>query len=426
MTPGPPPRSDDTLLTEGYAQALRVLRRCHTEHGFWASPTEHDNYRRIWARDGCIAGLAALLSGDADLVEGCRRTLETLAASQGPHGEIPSNVDPRTDRVSYGGTVGRVDSDLWFVLACSEYWRRTGDEAFLLRMMTPLENVRRLLGAWEFNDRGLLYVPPAGDWADEYVQSGYVLYDQVLYLAAQRQFCAIHRHLHGSRDHRLEERVNRLEQLITANFWFRPGEGVPRHVYHEILYEKGRKAAPHRAGHYWMPFFTPFGYGYRFDALANTLVSLLGVADEEHEAAVDEFIDHELHAEACPLLPAFWPVITPKDEKWDELQTIFNYEFKNRPYEYHNGGRWPMVTGFYVASLARRGLHDRARRYLASLHRANRLAMDGQEWSFPEYLHGRSYAPEGTHPMGWSAAAAIIGDRYLAGERLFGADGAGA
>lgn len=34
-------------------------------------------------------------------------------------------------RISSGGTAGRVDADLWFVIACAEYWRHTGDDDFL-------------------------------------------------------------------------------------------------------------------------------------------------------------------------------------------------------------------------------------------------------------------------------------------------------
>ncbi|MDF1524514.1 MAG: hypothetical protein P1P87_17055, partial [Trueperaceae bacterium] len=163
----------DAPTEEGHARALEVLRACATDRGFLASPTERANYRRVWGRDGAIIGLAALLSGEEDLIEAGRATLRTLAQHQGPHGEIPSNVDPATGRVSYGGTAGRVDAGLWFAIASAEYWRRTGDEALLGDLVEPLERLRALLGAWEFNARGLLYVPPTGDWADEYVQSGY-------------------------------------------------------------------------------------------------------------------------------------------------------------------------------------------------------------------------------------------------------------
>lgn len=395
------------------------MRGCCTPHGFLATPTDLDNYRRVWGRDGAIIGLAALLTGDSELIDGCRRTLETLANYQGPHGEIPSNVDPKTDRVSYGGTAGRVDADLWFVICCGEYLRVTGDRAFLNAMVEPLEAVRSLLAAWEFNTRGLLYVPPTGDWADEYVQSGYVLYDELLYLQAQKEYGELHRLLHQSTDHHLADRVTRLKHLIQANYWFTDDGEVPDDVYHEVLYEKGLRAAGRRGGSYWMPFFSPVGYGYRFDTMANAFVMLLGVADEAQCERVDEYIsEHILHEEAM-LLAAFDPVITPRDEQWDDLQMTFSHTFKNAPYEYQNGGLWPLVTGFYAAALANRGKPDLARRYREGIHAANRLEKDGQTWSFPEYLHGKTHQPGGTSPMGWSAAAAVIAERVAEGTELF-------
>ncbi len=407
----------DQLLELGYQRAIELLEGCATEHGFLASTTPKANYRRVWARDGCIIGLAALMTEHQELIETCRRTLETLANYQGPHGEIPSNVDPDTDRVSYGGTAGRVDGNLWFAICCGQYWRRTGDDRFLQQMLEPMERVRFLLGAWEFNARGLLYVPLTGDWADEFVQHGYVLYDELLYLQAQREMAAVHQHLHGSADDQLDERVTRLEQLIHDNYWFVEGAETPKNVYHEVLYTKGRSSSPRRKGQYWMPFFSPSGYGYRFDALANALVSLLRVADDEQFQAVDGYIASEFEAGEPEvwLLPAFHPVITPKHEDWDELQVSFSYTFKNSPYEYHNGGLWPMVTGFYVAALARRGERERAQRYLAGIHRANALRYENHDWGFPEFLHGLDHTPGGTARLGWSAAAAVIGHHALAG-----------
>lgn len=112
---------------EAYRQAVSLMRECCTPDGFLATPTELDNYRRVWGRDGTIIGLAALLTDDGELIDGCRRTLTTLARHQGPHGEIPSNVDSKTDRVTYGGTAGRVDAELWFVICCGQYLRVTDD-----------------------------------------------------------------------------------------------------------------------------------------------------------------------------------------------------------------------------------------------------------------------------------------------------------
>jgi len=406
----------------GYQKAIELMEKCRCEDGFLASPTKVDNYRRIWARDGCIIGLAALMTGDETLIEGCRKTLHTLAEHQGPHGEIPSNVDKVSRRVSYGGTAGRVDSDLWFIITCAQYWRVTGDEAFLNRMLDPIEKVYFLLGAWEFNVRGLLYLPLTGDWADEYLHTGYVLFDQLLYLQAQRDLCALRKHVHGSVDHNLQERVSRLQSVLRDNYWLTERDDLPEYVYHEVLYEKGLKARTRFANKYWAPFFSPAGYGYRFDTLANVMASLLGIADSRQTDIVDNYIDKEINDGKVLPLPAFHPVIKPTDKDWEELQLTFSYSFKNDPYEYQNGGRWPFITGFYVVDLAKRDEKEKARRYLEAIDNANRGKENNSDWLFPEYLHGKTLEAGGTSQMGWSAAATVMGYESLDGKSLISPD----
>lgn len=405
----------------GYTKALQLLHSCSSADGFLASPSTSHNYRRIWGRDGTIISLAALLTQDTELIETARATFKTLAAHQGPHGEIPSNVDPVAERISYGGTTGRIDADLWFIIGCGEYWQATGDDSFLEEMLRPIEKVRFLLGAWEFNNRGLIYVPLTGDWADEYLHSGYVLYDQLLYLQAQRTLANIHDAVHGSYDHVLQEKTTRLLHLIRANFWFNENpESID--AYHEVLYSKGLQAACHCADVHWLPSFSPSGYGYRFDAFANILASLFNVASDEQRHKVDAYIEKELVNDELPLLPAFHPVIQPVDQDWEELQVMFSYTFKNKPYEYHNGGLWPMLTGFYVADLAYRNKTRAAREYLHAIHTANAMRMGGEAWGFAEFIHGKTHEPGGTRLQGWSAAAAIIGQHALDGQKLFRID----
>ena len=405
----------------GYPEAVALLRACSTEQGFVAAPTQSRNYRRIWGRDGAIISLAALLTGDDDLRSTARKTIETLARYQGPHGEIPSNVDPVAGRISYGGTTGRVDSNLWFLIACGEYWRATGDDPFLEQLVPAIEKIRFLLGAWEFNNRGLIYVPLTGDWADEYLHNGYVLYDQLLYLQANRTLASIHNALHGSTDHDLAQKISRLRHLIRANYWFDETE-VPDDVYHEVLYRKGLQAASHCRERYWMASFSPSGYSYRFDAFANVLASLFDVADDAQRNNVDAYIFTEAMNDELDLLPAFHPVIRPVDEDWEHLQVMFSYTFKNRPYEYHNGGLWPMVTGFYACDLARRGRKKEAQRLVEAINQANAMPMDGEPWGFAEYIHGKELTPQGTKRQGWSAAAAVMAQRTLEGETLFRID----
>lgn len=347
--------NEEQLMTVGFEKAVELLYQCGSKAGFMASPTQKDNYRRIWSRDGVIIGMAALLTGKQDLADTLKDTLRTLAQFQGPHGEIPSNVDTDSGRISYGGMTGRVDADLWFIIGCGEYWKATEDQRFLDEMIPAMKKALFLLGAWEFNNRGLLYVPETGDWADEYIHNGFVLYDQLLYLQALRTMAAVREDRYNSKDHTLHEKISRLGHLIRDNYWFSENGEIPNDVYHDILYKKGQKAAEQCNGNYWIPFFSPHGYGYRFDSLANILASLLGVSDKDRQKKVDAYIRSEIIKDKETLIPAFHPIIKPMDRDWKELKMTFSYTFKNEPYQYHNGGLWPMISGFYAADLAARG-----------------------------------------------------------------------
>ena len=55
------------------------------------------------------------------------------------------------------------------------------------------------------------------------------------------------------------------------------------------------------------------------------------------------------------LLPAFWPPIEESDLDWNFLKNNCKYEFRNYPNEFHNGGSWSMVNGFYGLALLSKG-----------------------------------------------------------------------
>ena len=73
-------------------QAIELLRQVSTPHGFLATPTDRHNYRRVWARDSVVTGLAALVSEDTQLIETFRQSLLTLAKYQGKAGQILAQI----------------------------------------------------------------------------------------------------------------------------------------------------------------------------------------------------------------------------------------------------------------------------------------------------------------------------------------------
>jgi hypothetical protein len=385
--------------------ASALLHRITTEDGLLASPVEERNYRRVWARDGVVCGLAGLAAGDEAVTAGLRRTLDALAASQGPDGQIPSNIRFKNGEpvdVSYGGLAGRVDAGPWFVVGLTQYVRATGDEAFGRKHRPAARRSLDVLRTWEFNDRGLVYVPLGGDWADEYVLHGYVLFDQVLRLWAQRGFAAVF-----GEDPDRDAGASRTAEIIARTFAPDP-ETDPDATYHPHAYRRyvDRNGA---AGH-WLAGLSPSGYQTQFDALGNALAVLLGLGSDSHRRRVLDTGERIRKQQPGGLVPAFWPPIREGDDAWPALTENYRDVFSNEPGHYHNGGLWPMVNGWWGMALAAEGRTDAARDLLGALHDANRVEPGSgtDRFLFPEYRDAGAGLPHGTCPLGWSAAAALL------------------
>ncbi|MCL6567622.1 MAG: hypothetical protein K6T35_01750, partial [Meiothermus silvanus] len=106
---------------------------------------------------------------------------------------------------------------------------------------------------------------------------------------------------------------------------------------------------------------------------------------------------------------AFYPPIYPGDRDWREYYRSRNL---NLPHQYHNGGIWPFLGGFYVITLAQVGKLHEAEVALDLLAQANRLGRS-QEWEFNEWIHGLSGRPMG-HPLqAWSAGMYVFAYHWL-------------
>lgn len=401
-------------VDEAYARALDVLRACATEHGFKASALP-GGYPQVWARDSAITALGALLTGEEDLVAAARASLVTLGKTQTELGMIHLNLDTRTQQVTTENA-GAVDANLWFVLGHFAYHRATGDEAFLRSNWAALERAALWLRYQDMNACGLLEVPEAGDWADLYSVRYNVLYDNVLYVGALRALARLAEALgvapavdYAAMAEDVSEKINLLMWLDRPWDAHEFGEQLERlkalRLEWFLLYQN---TATLTEAPFYLPWVGFREFGHAFDGLGNSLAILLGVANEER---VDKILTHA-HASGADLpypLKAFSPAIHPGDRDWRDY---FRSRNLNLPDQYHNGGIWPFVGGFYVAALVKAGMSERAEEQLALLAQSNRLGKQG-EWEFNEWLHGVSGRPMG-HPLqAWSAAMYVYAHRSV-------------
>jgi glycogen debranching enzyme len=86
---------------------------------------------------------------------------------------------------------------------------------------------------------------------------------------------------------------------------------------------------------------------------------------------------------------------------------------QNEVWQYHNGGIWPMVGGFWIAALAAAGRLPQARLELVNLARACAV----RNWAFTEWLHGTQGTPRGMPGQSWNAAAFLMAEHAVAGKR---------
>jgi len=365
VTPLPP------ILDALAPPARALLRELAGPFGIHASRATTANYRAVFARDAVMAGVAGLLLGDAEVTAGLVRTLDRLRELQGSEGQVPSNYEVRDDgsvHVSFGTIAPRLDAATWYLVGVA-----LADRAGAIDGRAYADSVHRTLhclGAIEYNGRHLLYVPTGGNWADEYIFEGYILYDQVLRAWALRLLAGRHQRPD------LAEKARRIAAAIDERFF----TGDTAQAQHPIA------------------AFTPVRRFEMFDLAACTLLGVSGVAPARARQALAWIDAHYLRHGKLP--PAFAPVIHEGDADWPALRRYHLHAFRNAPHEYHNGGIWPIWLGWLALALALGG-HDEA---LARLRDATARALGPlPAFAFEEFLHGRSGAAGGTAHMAYTA-----------------------
>ncbi|PWS28852.1 hypothetical protein DHW03_03185 [Pedobacter yonginense] len=384
---------------QSYNQALSLLHQATTPSGFVAAVQEHDNYKRVWIRDGVITSIAALLSGDENLIKTAKATLETLFNHQKGDGCMPSNVSPQDGTVSYGGTSGRADNPSWAVIGLSAYSILTEDRSLWVKYQDEIERCFAVLDTWEFNGKHLIYVPQSGDWADEYLQHGYVLFDQLLRIWALKLATKL------SPNPLWIDKAARITSVVQANYW--KTEGQPNAYAPNLIHQMSNASKA-----FWLMGFNPSRIYNYFDLQANTFCLLMGIGDSEQNYSVIEYMKQR-HQVSKAILPSFYPTIEKNDTDMNELRNNYAYTFRNKPGYFHNGGLWPVWNGWLVAALALNHETDFAKKLLTALHEAN-----GKADLFNECLQGNTLNPCGVPNCTWSAAGAIIAEHALAGNNF--------
>jgi glycogen debranching enzyme len=385
--------SDLTRLALDKAQG--VLRQECSPLGLMAAP---EGYPQVWARDSSITSLGAVLTPGH---EHClRRSLKTLAGQQSELGAIPNNVSVATGRLDHTNA-GSVDSNLWYIIGHYVNHRVSGDTSFLRAHWPSLKHALLWLRYQDSNGCGLLEVHEAADWADLLANRFNILYDNVLWYAALRSMAELADTL-GENGTPYAEMASDVRHKLRIVLWVGPenaeewGPSCPGHTEWKHTLSQVDPVLVKR------PFFLPYvafrDYADYCDVFGNLLALLFGVANPAQEQRILDYLHQVGIAEPYPVR-VLHPVICPGSKDWREYYRNNNL---NLPDQYHNGGIWPFVGGFYVAVLVKVGRLDEARHQLEKLAEVNRLGIN-QEWEFNEWCHGRTGRPMGFPHQAWSA-----------------------
>ncbi|MDA8165471.1 MAG: hypothetical protein M0017_10630 [Desulfobacteraceae bacterium] len=374
------------LLEECYCRALDLLHENTTPAGILASrrtpAAASRRYTSIFGRDAAICGLGMIASGNAALIETARAGLLTLARCQAANGQVPNFVEPETGEADFWYT-GCIDATLWWLIAIAFHDRSVPGRPLGKALELPVRRALRWLACQEHPQWRLLQQNEASDWADIMPRSGFVLTTNSLWLWVKKLYALP-----------AAETIDYANQLLAP---FGPGLPDDRRV--RLLGHYVRRQADHPPDLY-LSFVNFSFWGGEIDLLGNVLAALTGLAPSSRAARMARAV--LAFSEAAPFpLPAVARPIEPGSPLW---RRYMERHRQNYPHQYHNGGIWPFIGGFWVLLLNRLGMADQAWREMERVAAANRAG----GWQFNEWLHGRTGAPMGMAGQSWNAALFLL------------------
>lgn len=333
-----------------------------------------------------VLGIAA--TNNAELLQTVRKVLLMLAQNQSKKGHIPpSLVHDKEDR-------GASDTTPPLFLIATVIYRKVAKEPLFLE-----EAIRKALLWMEYqspSDRCLTAQLPTSDWRDEQWVLGYGLFVNTLAYTHLKLF---------GKTKRAEKLRREIERpIFTSN--------QAKNQGHEGL------VIDHQ------PYYALWAYkvysSERFDLLGNSIAILSGMASPPSRAkAIVDWVESscssmvknmELSVDLPP--PNFFPFIYPPgDADWRPRYVDFN-----QPGDYHNGGIWPFVLGFYIAALVAVKQYDLAEKKLLELTRLIKIGKNKElGFGFNEWYKSQNGKPMGGQDwQTWSASNYLYAARCVA------------
>ncbi len=389
--------TDSALVEHCRMQAVALLKRNLSPAGILAATpsarAESRSYTAIFARDAAICAIGMALSGDPALERQASTGMMTLAAHQAENGQIAKFVDVQRNEADFW-YLGCIDATLWWLVAVALLDQLQGS-ALRKRLGVQIAQALTWLQCQEHPRFRLLQQNEASDWADIMPRSGFVLYSNALWYLTKKLYDLPYAD-------ETRRNANNLFHPFTSN--------IDEYRRARLLVHYARRNA--RNHDLYLSFVNFAFYGDEGDVFGNVLAILFGLADESAAHRILRALERaQVHA-PYPVRAVCDPIL----EASFLWRPYMSRHQQNFAWQYHNGGIWPFVGGFWVAALAATGLHEVAQRELVKVARANEVG----NWAFNEWLHGQTLAPSGMDGQSWNAAAFLFAHRVVqSGERWF-------
>lgn len=295
----------------------------------------------------------------------------------------------RTDKVPFTRYYGTVDATSLFVILLHEYWKSSGDTAFVQQLKPNWEAALNWMTSYADPDQdGLLEYAPNTDrghmvqsWKDSFdsqshadgsLAKGAIAvcevqgYAYMAYLAACEFYQALGQ---AEQAQQWKERAEQLKQVFHRRFW------LPQ----QNTYAMGLD-----------------GEKQPMAVLSSNPGHLLwsGIVPEEMAPKLVQTLFSE-----------------PLWSGWG-LRTLGSEEVRYNPLSYHNGSVWPHDTALFAGGLVRYGFHQEALEVAESLFR---LAFTQHDMRLPELVGGYPKHqgeppvpyPAACRPQAWDAASVV-------------------
>lgn len=379
------------LLDTCSQASLALLERNLTPHGILAASrteaAEARRYTRIFGRDAAICVIAMCGSGVPALEQGAVASLDSLAAQQAANGQIPKYVDPEGRDADFW-YLGCIDATLWWLIAV-DHVRRHG-QVGASRWNAEVGRALDWLLAQEHQHFRLLQQNEASDWADIMPRSGYVLYTNALWYEVKRRYALDHAE---ATQHHFNHLFNPFQR------------DLPEYHRARLLQHYARRGR--RDPGLYLSFVNLAVVGDEGDVFGNVLAMQSGLADPAMASRIVDTITQARASEPYPVRVVLHP-LSRQHPLW---RAYMGRHQQNIVHQYHNGGIWPFVGGFWVMALAKLGAHEMAWSELVRLAQVNAL----DDWRFTEWFHGRTLSPMGMAGQSWNAATFLLARRELLG-----------